>query len=484
MILDKISLTPSGRPVLFANEIEQISLEPADIFFEGTGGVQGDFASEYKGGLCRLTTHRLLWICEKTPARSWGLDLRCVQDVQLKTKIIGSPSLRVLVPLDASNRTLIKGASGVDRIGQLKIKHGGTVGTRSYYMDDFVKALKRGLEQKAWQADSESKATALPGTRADPDLLQAMQAMGFQASSAAHALVRTGNTGVEQAVSWLMEHKEGAAEAGKEGQEDNAERPGAPAAATPLAAGISGILRRQQEEANAADAALKTAFADLSNLEAKARELVDLAERFRNNLAKRPSEEQTGSAEAEAQASMLEELVSMGIASPVTKESAGRQYHKELSRQLSDFLTAPLERAGGLMTLQEVYCLFNRARGTELVSPDDLMEAVKLFPFIKSPLRLRLYESGVKAVSSESLDYTKVSDEILALVQPEEEQEGLGLGITEIEAARRLNVSVMVAREHILAAEKRGVLCRDDSPEGLRFFYNFFKDLPAPILAG
>jgi hypothetical protein len=31
------------------------------------------------------------------------------------------------------------------------------------------------------------------------------------------------------------------------------------------------------------------------------------------------------------------------------------------------------------MPLTDVYCLFNRARGSELVSPDDLLAAVALF---------------------------------------------------------------------------------------------------------
>jgi EAP30/Vps36 family len=114
---------------------------------------------------------------------------------------------------------------------------------------------------------------------------------------------------------------------------------------------------------------------------------------------------------------LTDDLVSMGIATPVTKETAGRKYHKELARQvtpvsntlsmrsmsmlvrprhnitrnlrrdiepeemlavlqLADFLRGPLERAGGMMTLPDVYCLFNRARGTELVSPDDLLQVL------------------------------------------------------------------------------------------------------------
>lgn len=47
--------------------------------------------------------------------------------------------------------------------------------------------------------------------------------------------------------------------------------------------------------------------------------------------------------------------------------------------QLAAFLAAPMERAGGLMTLPDVFCLFNRARGLELVSPDDLLQVLHSF---------------------------------------------------------------------------------------------------------
>ena len=43
--------------------------------------------------------------------------------------------------------------------------------------------------------------------------------------------------------------------------------------------------------------------------------------------------------------------------------------------QLADFLAQRVDGAGGCMALPDVYCLFNRARGTELVSPDDLLQA-------------------------------------------------------------------------------------------------------------
>lgn len=68
--------------------------------------------------------------------------------------------------------------------------------------------------------------------------------------------------------------------------------------------------------------------------------------------------------------------------------------------QLVDFLTPRINRAGGMMPLPDVYCLFNRARGTELISPDDLLTAVKLLPAIGAQLTFRQFASGVLVVQS------------------------------------------------------------------------------------
>lgn len=70
--------------------------------------------------------------------------------------------------------------------------------------------------------------------------------------------------------------------------------------------------------------------------------------------------------------------------------------------QLSDFLGSRLAAQSGIMALPDVFCLFNRARGTELVSPDDLLAAVRLFPSISAPLHVRSFPSGLVVVESNS----------------------------------------------------------------------------------
>ena len=122
---------------------------------------------------------------------------------------------------------------------------------------------------------------------------------------------------------------------------------------------------------------LDTALHDLQALMAQAQAMVDLAEQFRLQLARQPAEPGSEEvwapmhlqhsvrmlqAQAQAYASLLrmtfcpklsyvpsmqtmatdltDDLVSMGIATPVTKETAGRKYHKELARQVTSLSSA------------------------------------------------------------------------------------------------------------------------------------------------
>lgn len=72
------------------------------------------------------------------------------------------------------------------------------------------------------------------------------------------------------------------------------------------------------------------------DLQSKAKEMVMLAEKMRQKLLS-GSNSHTGSANEEEVGSkedMQELLLSVGIISPVTKESAGALYHQQLSRQV------------------------------------------------------------------------------------------------------------------------------------------------------
>jgi ESCRT-II complex subunit VPS36 len=226
-------------------------------------------------------------------------------------------------------------------------------------------------------------------------------------------------------------------------------------------AGITGIMRTVETKARETDKTIQQAFTDINALMEKAKDLVLLAEKFATQQSKESKNEDT---------ELRSVLISMGISSPVTKESAGSLYHNQLSRQLADWLQKPLQKFGGIIALTDLYCIFNRARGTEMISPDDLYRACMLFEELKLPVRLRKFESGVLVVQSINETDNIIAKQIADLVRVDGPQ-------TAFDIAKTKNISLALATEELLTAEKQGLICRDETYEGLVYYLNFFNDI-------
>ncbi|KAF9962411.1 hypothetical protein BGZ72_006233 [Mortierella alpina] len=229
--------------------------------------------------------------------------------------------------------------------------------------------------------------------------------------------------------------------------------------------GISGIMRNAETNRKATDETLSEAFQDLQGLMDKAAEMVALAETISSRLA------DSSTMNNEETATFKTYLLSMGIAAPVTKDTAGAVFHKELARELVEFILPIVEREGGTMSLMDIYCVFNRARGVELISPKDLHTACQMFPELNLPLRLRKFDSGLLVIQTMAR-YS--DDEVSATIAERIRQLPPGAGLTAVELASAIQISVALAQDQLLMAEARGVICRDESVEGLRFFDNLF----------
>jgi ESCRT-II complex subunit VPS36 len=113
------------------------------------------------------------------------------------------------------------------------------------------------------------------------------------------------------------------------------------------------------------------------------------------------------------------------------------------------------------------------------------------------PLRVRKFASGVIVVQGSQFSDEQLCKNIQQLLQTKTQQQqassstalsdhlpaaaaagvpllGPPLVATDVSAA--LSLPLTLAREALLVAESRGVVCRDDGPEGLRFFRNFFAE--------
>lgn len=259
-----------------------------------------------------------------------------------------------------------------------------------------------------------------------------------------------------------------------------------PQPATPraTAVGIAGLEQRGREARMNNQLVIGNAFEDLEALMASAKQIVALAE----TLA-RESGMATNEGSAETNAVLSESAAALGMVTTKDMLSSGSEnlYLSELSRNLAEYLTDDckgiLHREGGIMSLIDLWAVFNRSRnGVELVSPSDFQRAAELWEKLKLPVRLRRFKSGLLVVQrydwSDEKTVRQLQDwmEELRRVPPDEavpwDWRQVGRAVTAQETAQRFKWSVGVAAEELEMAEDRGVLCREEGIEGLRFWSN------------
>ncbi|XP_039021971.1 vacuolar protein sorting-associated protein 36-like isoform X1 [Hibiscus syriacus] len=425
----KAEVTSSGRPVFLRNEVERhllsgVDLEPEDYRF-----------SPLKSGILILTTHRLLWLPSSsatTLTSASSIPLASISHIFSKKSlksVFHSPRIRFQFLVSSDGRVFDPGSGS-----------GSGSSTGSGSRSVVVTAVVRGKGDcdgflvkfwDSWRARAwESNETTGSGS-------------GLASGSGAGTGTGGGLYSTDGSVRMV---------------------------------GVAGILRKEQEIWESTDKSLQDAFQDLNALMSKAKEMVMLAEKMRQKLLAGTSSQTSGTNDEEmgSKEEMQDWLLSVGIISPVTKESAGALYHQQLSRQLADFVRTPLERAGGMINLIDAYCLFNRARGTELISPDDMLQACSLWEKFDVPVMLRKFDSRVMVIQNKSHSDEEVFARIKSLAT---KPEALRNGISPTDAAMTLGIAPAMAKEHLLTAENKGLLCRDISPDGFRFYINLFPEI-------
>jgi ESCRT-II complex subunit VPS36 len=137
-------------------------------------------------------------------------------------------------------------------------------------------------------------------------------------------------------------------------------------------------------------------------------------------------------------------MLDMGITSPVTRENAGGAYFQQLARQLAEYLSEQMPRHGGIMTLSDIYCMFNRARGVELVSPDDLYRAAQLQKALQLGFHLRKFDGGLLVLMADSHREDKVADRLASMAT----KSSAGF-ITSTDVSIELHTSLPLAWEYL-----------------------------------
>jgi len=231
-----------------------------------------------------------------------------------------------------------------------------------------------------------------------------------------------------------------------------------------IRSGIGGIEKKLSQKAKQDQANISQAFQDLNKLMEMAKPMVVLAKSISVKIR-----DKQGEISEDETIQFKSYLLSLGVDDPVTKDSAGsdKKYYQGLAREMFLVLDQPIQEAGGMMTLTDAFCRINRARGLELISPEDLLYASQALRDVNLPMKLHTFDTGVKVLQSSSHSEEEIVQSTINLV------ESAG-NLTPEQLSKSLNLSVILAQERLLSAEREGKLCRDDSVEGLRFFPNEF----------
>lgn len=247
--------------------------------------------------------------------------------------------------------------------------------------------------------------------------------------------------------------------------------------------GIAGIERQQAARAHATDARLEGAFEDLNKLISQAKEMVTLSHTLAHHTREAKGGELTNDETAELRATML----SMGVEDDEERSGTARtsltvgfgSFHTQLAHQISNLLTPILSEmengprskyrhmGAGCIDLASAYCRINRALGMQLVSPEDVLKACSLLERERLPLRMKKFPSGLLVLHLASENEEQTLQATMKLVEDRS-------NLTAAELARAVSLSPLLARERLLALEELGLVCRDDTEAGLRFYPNLF----------
>ncbi|VVC45040.1 EAP30,Vacuolar protein sorting protein 36, GLUE domain,Winged helix-turn-helix DNA-binding domain,PH [Cinara cedri] len=229
--------------------------------------------------------------------------------------------------------------------------------------------------------------------------------------------------------------------------------------------GIGGIEKNIYEKQKASDVSITDAFKDLDRLMITAKDMVMISK----NISEKIKEKQ-GAISDDETVRFKSYLLGLGVDDPVTRSSFtdSNSYYTTLCKEIIKIIQVSLDEVGGTMALAEVYCRVNRARGLDLLSPEDLMHACFMMNSdTSSPIKLKQFDSGVLALQSSMCEESVVLKKIVEALK-------ISGSLSAQELSTSIGVSVLLAKEYLLTAEKNGKSCRDESIEGLKFYLNKF----------
>ena len=165
--------------------------------------------------------------------------------------------------------------------------------------------------------------------------------------------------------------------------------------------GIGGAVRGQEEKIERESHLAQSGLADLNNLMSHAREMAQLARATSHKL-----DQKSEDAKLDEVAKLRGIMINLGIDNNLEE--------KGLESEIALVARPLMDRTGGMVLLEEVYCALNRARGSQLASPDEIYAAAKNIErhLPSAGLKYKKYASGIAVLQDNTLSDNAIVDQV------------------------------------------------------------------------
>ncbi|KAK1142308.1 Vacuolar protein-sorting-associated protein 36 [Aspergillus melleus] len=504
MFFKPLDLTTALRPLLLPDET-LLFVQDAVGLYEGKYKIPN-----YQNGHAYLTSHRVCYVAVEDPRKhSVAVDLKEIDRADYQAGFLKSSAKITIYPkplkngLDKSrgagaspSRSQLSRARGFGPKQQRKEYNAGFTSRNFYLMPQIAPLATAGTLRPAGGDDNRAESPAPffeQGTIKNTEITDCIK-LSFRGGGEKTFHERLKGALIQR--KWLLYDappvpQQPARSTPSPGLTVSAPVDGiVPVQTRSPAVGIAGLEQRGLEARRNNEMVIGNAFEDLEALMASAKQIVALAETLARESGMSNDENSL-----EASTVLSESAAALGMITTKDMLGSGAEnlYLSELSRNLAEYLTDDrkgiLQREGGIISLIDLWAIFNRSRnGVELVSPSDFQRAAELWEKLKLPVRLRRFKSGLLVVQRYDWSDEKTIRQLqewmveLRQIPPLEpvawDWRLFGRAVTAQEAAQRFKWSVGVAAEELEMAEDKGVLCREEGIEGLRFWSNYITSDP------
>ena len=219
---------------------------------------------------------------------------------------------------------------------------------------------------------------------------------------------------------------------------------------------------------------IQGSFSDIQSLRQNAKEMIELAQQIRAKINLAQQQQQQGGSTQQSQSELNSVLSKIGFIDPVTKEVAGSEYYLLLAEQINDYFNDYFIKNPSVkvITLIDAYCIYNRARGGNTVSPKDMQQALKNFKSVSNKIMIKNFNNEMIVLHTKDFSNQNILNLVTQFMKQKKEE-----FVTVNELTKILNVKNVIL-EKILIEDmlNGGYLLIDEYDLDVRYYLNKIRE--------